>query len=68
MHLQSQLMKVKYFIEFRLILSVTSENYGKQNYFFRMYDKLLKYHVDVKCFSFYVPPQFYMCYIQKMLI
>lgn len=44
------------FIEFRLILSVTSENNGQQNCFLLVCDKLLKYDVDVKCFSFNVPP------------
>lgn len=53
------------FIEFRLILSVISENNEQQNYFLLVCDKLLNYHVDMKCFSFNIPPQFYVTCIRK---
>lgn len=53
------------FIEFRPILSLTSENNEQQNYFLLVCDKLLKYHIDVKYFSFNIPPQFCVACIRK---
>lgn len=43
------------FIEFRQILSVTSENNEQQNYFLLLCNRLLKYHIGVKCILIYLP-------------